>query len=595
MKSLVVLAMLLLQSPPTTSPSAPASIEGIVLDSQMNPVAGAEVSAFWDPPPMIYQPNQVPRGYSDNAGKFVISNLSPGGYQLWITAAGYVPQTYGAKTAGGMLSSTGKVVSLVSGQKAGGITVRLIAASTISGRVVSISGDPLSGMSVNAVQSGYDSSGMRIFVPVSGGTETDDRGEYRISGIPPGRYYLRAASPDSKLPNELRRQIGRPPVSSGAYAAMYYPGVADVSGASFVEAREREDIRAINFVLPRLQTFRIRGHVLDATGKPLIQAMSHAENENAPIRPMIGLMPIEADFFTGSSASVTPYCGTGPLCQNVDGAFDMTDVAPGYYWISAQISQPLTPEQRKLLETPGADPSLLPQPQRAVAAVRVTNSDVDGVELRFYSKLSMTGQVLIDDSNLTAQTGLDSIRIGLRQSIAGVMGPVQNAVLDGQGRFSTGSLLPGDYRLDVRDLPPEVFIIDARLGDRDVSTELIRITAPPTEELNIHLSAKSGNVQGVVLGSNSKPVANATIVLIPINESNRPDRYKKAASSPDGRFQIQGIAPGEYSAYSWEAIDENAWFDPGVLRQFESKGTSIHVLASSNDELQLTLIPSTTN
>jgi len=476
MNSLVLAAALLLQLPPTANTQAPASIEGIVVDKQMQPVAGAEVSAFWEPPPMAYQPDQVPRGYTDSAGKFVIPNITPGGFRLWVSASGYVPQTYGAKAAGGL--STGTVISLAPGQSVRGITVLLTAASTISGRVTSSTGELLSGLNVNAVRIAYDSSGIKKFITTNGAAQTDDRGEYRITGIAPGRYYLRAESPGSSIPNELLQRIGRAPISSGAYGAMYYPGVADASGASLLELRERESVQGINFVLPRLPTFKIRGHVLDASGLP-------------PNRPMLGVTPIVADFFSGASMSVSPYCGTTPICENTDGAFEMAGSAPGNYWVTAQISVPLTPEQRTLLETPGADPALLPQPQRAVAAVRVTNSDVAGVELRFYPKLTMTGRVLIDDSTLPATPGDVTIKVGFRQSYSGGLGPATIVALDAAGRFSSGNLLPGEYRVEVHDLPPGVFMIDARLGDRDVSTDFIRILAPQSDELNIRLSAKS--------------------------------------------------------------------------------------------------------
>ena len=138
-------------------------------------------------------------------------------------------------------------------------------------------------------------------------------------------------------------------------------------------------------------------------------------------------------------------------------------------------------------------------------------------------------------------------------------------------------------------------MIDARLGDRDVSTVFIRILAPQSDELNIRLSAKSGSVHGVVVDSGSKPVPNAVIVLIPVNESNRSDRYKIATALGDGRFQIDGIAPGDYNAYSWETLEDNSWFDPNVVRQFEAKGKLFHVAEASNEELQLTQIPSMTN
>ena len=578
---LLLFAALLLQSPPTMNSQAPASIEGIVVDQQMQPVAGAEVNAFWDPPPMVYQPDQLPRTNADTAGKFVIRNLVPGRYRVFVSAPGYVSQTYGAKTAGNS-GASGTVISLVPGQSVREVTVRLTAASTISGRVTSSTGEPLSGMNVNAVRIAYDSSGIKKFITANGAAQTDDRGEYRITGIAPGRYYLRAETPGSSIPNEVLQRIGRAPVSSGAYGAMYYPGVAEASGASLLELRERESVQGINFVLPRLPTFKIRGHVLDSSGLP-------------PNRPMLGVAPIEADFFSGSSMSVFSYCGTTPICENTDGAFEMAGIAPGNYWVTAQVSVPLTPEQRTLLETPGADPSLLPQPQRAVAAVRVTSSDVSGVELRFYPKLSMSGRILIDDSDLTTRPGADTIKVGFRQSYSGVLGPATIAKPDAAGRFSSENLLPGEYRLDVHDLPPGVFMIDARLGDRDVSTVFIRILAPQSDELNIRLSAKSGSVHGVVVDSGSKPVPNAVIVLIPVNESNRSDRYKIATALGDGRFQIDGIAPGDYNAYSWETLEDNSWFDPNVVRQFEAKGKLFHVAEASNEELQLTQIPSMTN
>jgi len=48
MRFFVLLAALILQLPPTTNTQAPASIEGIVVDSQMKPVVGAQVSAYWN-------------------------------------------------------------------------------------------------------------------------------------------------------------------------------------------------------------------------------------------------------------------------------------------------------------------------------------------------------------------------------------------------------------------------------------------------------------------------------------------------------------------------------------------------------------------
>ena len=581
MKLLMLLAMLL-QSTPSANSQATASIEGIVVDRQMLPVAGAEVIAFWEPPPMAYQSSQLPRTNTDASGKFIIRNLAPGGYRVTVSATGYASQIYGKKTAGNTGPASGTVLTLGAGQSVGEITVILTTASTISGRVVSSNGEPLTGINVNAVRAAYDSSGIKSFVSASGGTQTDDRGEYRIAGVAPGSYYLRAATPGYSVPNELLQMVGRSPVSSGAFGAMYFPGVNDVSGASLLEVREGENVRGIIFTLPRLPTFKIRGHVLDANGLP-------------PKRPMMGVTPIQSDFFSGSSMSVSPFCGSTPNCENKDGAFEMTGVAPGYYWVKAQISASLTPEQRALMEKPGGDPSLLPQPQVALTAVRVTNADVDGVELKFYPKLTLSGRVLIDDSPLLQLSNSESIKISLRPSIGTTLGPVQNVVLDAAGRFTSASLIPAEYRVDLRGLPQGFFLDDIRLGDRDVSTEIIPILAPQSDQMNIRLSAKSGRVYGVVVDSISKPVANAAVVLVPVNESHRPDRYKTTIARSDGRFEIEGIAPGDYTAFSWETLEDYSWFDPNVVRQFEGKGKPVRVVVGSNQELQVAQISAISN
>jgi len=74
-----------------------------------------------------------------------------------------------------------------------------------------------------------------------------------------------------------------------------------------------------------------------------------------------------------------------------------------------------------------------------------------------------------------------------------------------------------------------------------------------------------------------------------------PDRDKTTAALDDGRFQIEGVAPGDSTAYSWEAMEDDAWLDPSVVRQFETKGKLDHVAAVSNEELQLMQIPACSN
>jgi hypothetical protein len=119
MKSILLLAVMLLQAQAPANPgaeSSTASIEGVVVDGDMKPVAGAEVSAYWDPMPMMYMPDRVPRAFSDSSGKFLISKLEPGGYHVYVVAAGFVAQYYDAKAGGSNGLATSARLLVTAGQ-----------------------------------------------------------------------------------------------------------------------------------------------------------------------------------------------------------------------------------------------------------------------------------------------------------------------------------------------------------------------------------------------------------------------------------------------------------------------------------------------
>jgi hypothetical protein len=335
-------------------------------------------------------------------------------------------------------------------------------------------------------------------------------------------------------------------------------------------------------VLTRQQSYFVRGHVVDSDGKP-------------PQRPMLGVDAIRPDFVSSFGMSTSPYCGDLPECNNSTGAFEFSNVGPGSYWVRAMLSSPTTPETRKLLETPGADPSLLPQPRVAAAAVQVTTADVENVDLKFYSDISISGQVSIDDAIPTIIPGGENIRIGFRPISGASLGPARTAVPDSQGRFSVPNLSPGDYRIDISGLPQDVFALEARIGGTNVIANGLRVSAPQSDPLNILLSAKSGRIQGMAIDSSSKPISKAAIVLVPADVRNRPDLYKTAVAGPDGHFEMRGIAPGDYWALTWEDVEDYSYFNPDIVLRFDVNAKSVRVASKSNVEIQVTRSPFNTN
>src|ERR1041385_6894375 len=118
------------------------------------------------------------------------------------------------------------------------VTVRARRGGAISGKVTYSDGSP----AVNAVISMYKRTGKertRILNGISiagmSGLNTDDRGRYRISGLPPGDYFIAAAEKNT-APNRPRSGYDMfPDVLGDALTASYYGNSSKLSDALPIE------------------------------------------------------------------------------------------------------------------------------------------------------------------------------------------------------------------------------------------------------------------------------------------------------------------------------------------------------------------------
>ena len=133
------------------------------------------------------QPVILPTVATDDHGNFVIKDVPAGSYRVFAVRNGYSRQEFGARSVG----RPGTVINVRAGQTVPDISFRLTPAATVAGRVIDINGDPLAGVSVQALRSTYDATGKRQLQAV-GVAKTNDLGEYRLYWMNPGRYYINA-------------------------------------------------------------------------------------------------------------------------------------------------------------------------------------------------------------------------------------------------------------------------------------------------------------------------------------------------------------------------------------------------------------------
>ena len=127
----------------------------------------------------ISEKSRMYTAITSDAGKFIIRGVPPGKYELTVTRTGYV--------------QSDQSLTLVDDPPPRDVIVALNPTGAISGRIFDESGEPVIGAEVRAMKSFYRRGG-RILVPMQSAV-TDDRGEYRLFWLPPGRYFVSAVGP----------------------------------------------------------------------------------------------------------------------------------------------------------------------------------------------------------------------------------------------------------------------------------------------------------------------------------------------------------------------------------------------------------------
>ena len=99
-----------------------------------------------------------------------------------------------------------------------------------------------------------------------GSEGTNDLGEYRLSGLFPGQYWIVAMPPpdmrDYEKQPEKSQQGDNPsqPQPDTRYVTTYYPGTYDATQASAVTLKAGDEM-PVNLMLSPARTYRVRGIV----------------------------------------------------------------------------------------------------------------------------------------------------------------------------------------------------------------------------------------------------------------------------------------------------------------------------------------------
>ena len=540
-----------------TAAAAPRVAGPVVTGSAGDIPADAVAAASRNAPPSSLAVTTGPDG------RFAFVNLGSGLYNLQVLANGYARQSYGQRTPGGPATA----LRMGAGQAVRNIVMSLVPAGAVSGVIRGPEGQPQAGVPVQLLRAAYNASGQRTF-QVEGNARTNDRGEYRLYWITPGRYYLGAGTP----PGPGRPAGPAAPVSTNeipdvSFPFSFYPGVWDARAAAWLDVGSGTELNGVDFSVARQQLYRVRGRVVDSrTGAP----------------PAAVGLSLAYRTLAGASGAFN----SGERYDPRTGEFELRNVPPGYYVVQAVA-------QDRGLETEGETAvriGALAAGANARVPIEVSNKidgNIDGIVLHLSPGVALPGRITVDGMPLSSVNGWERVRVQLKPTLDSAFGPnVQPATPVPQapgpdGSFVTVGVSPGEFSVGpVAGLPAGLYVREARFNQTDVLNQPLRFSGTVGSPLEIVLSSRSGQLDGIAVDARSNAAGGARVVLVP-EQRNRTDLYRTAASDTGGRFQFRSIPPGDYRVFSWEALESYAYFDPELLRRFEPQGVAVRISESS--------------
>ena len=208
---------------------------------------------------------------TDSEGRFCIEKVRPGRYRLFIERTGFV----GVNERG--LKSDTNVFTVEAGHSVDDLLLRMMLTAVISGRVTDEDGDPMSGVRVFALRKVPGKTKREAL----GAEATNDLGEYRLSGLFAGRYWVVATpAPDFRDYKQEKSANGDDPGDAKIdtrYLTTYYPGTYDGSQAIPLTLKPGDEM-PVNLTMVPGKTYRVRGMVtgIKAGEKPIVELVSKA-------------------------------------------------------------------------------------------------------------------------------------------------------------------------------------------------------------------------------------------------------------------------------------------------------------------------------
>jgi hypothetical protein len=492
---------------------------------------------------------------TDAEGAYEFKELPAGRYTLFASKGGYVALEFGQRRP----FESGKPIELLDTQVIDKADLALPRGSAITGRVLDEFGEPIADAFVQALRYQYMNGQRRLMASGRGGT-TNDLGQYRIYGLPPGEYVV-SSTVRSMGSFMMEGQADE----STAYAPTYYPGTTSAADAQRLSVTVGQEANGIDFALLPVRTAKISGVVTTSEGKPAEGAM-------------VMLMP-------RSLENMVMRMGGGAARVNKDGTFTINNVAPGDYVLQVRTGNArgmtLVGAGAVFITTSSDERGTQQErePEFASVPVSIAGQDITGLAIVTGKGGRLTGKVVFEDGAAPPHETWKNLRVMPRSTDTEMFSRIGRGVepVAEDGTFEAKGV-SGSVLIRAIGLPAGWMLKRVEYNGQDITDTPIEFKGQEEATgVRVVLTSQTTAVTGGVSDDRGQTIKDYTVVVFAEDSARwtAPTRFiSSARPDQDGRFQVKDLPPGDYLAVALDYVQQGEWSDPAFLDRIKSQGTA---------------------
>jgi hypothetical protein len=476
---------------------------------------------------------------TDVNGRFEIGGLRDGRYTVTAAAPGFLTLSYGQSRP----FEKGKLVALSTEQNQQDISIVLARGGAIAGTVLNEAGKPLISAFVTVSRPQFV-RGVQQLVVVDNAT-TNDLGEFRISGLNGGNYFVSA-----------RKSIGLAPTpdTESGYGRTFFPGSREVSGAQRVPVRAGQTFQ-VSFALQAAGTGAITGKLLT--------------NDNRPLPSIATVRAQRGDGLDETSVVVPGGTAT----------FNVLGLSPGRYQLNF-----IVPVLRG-----GSNENLVPR--IGLSEVVLSGERLTSVDLVVNPMAKVTGRVVVDSAT-NANLPFTSIKL-VTKSAEPAATWWSDANLTPEADSSFELYAPPGRMLIRPTLPKGWALRSVHVKGVDATDSGIEIRGNQNmDDVEVEITDRICSVVGSVREANGDRVEDFTVLVFPQDRRRWiGDDRVVAIARPDqnGLFSVEGLPEGNYFAAALDYLDPAEAHNPALFESLERGAKTVTLREGTTVNLDLTV------